>query len=267
MGTPEGFPANDVLLASAVNYLLQGDEREVAAAVLASAVSIRVQAYDEPVKNWEDGMYYSGDVAIQITGSRKSYEMFRNTNLNTYAQLYNAFRVFLPDGYDIRITAKMQPIEALTPDWHTEMQALATGQTVSNQGVEIPNRESMMWRGLRFRSQAEVRIAAALDAIGVLFLPNCLARLGPKDTQNPQATDAPQRFTKEADFLICSNGKWGVLEVDGSQHEGAAAKDHERDRLFQFHGIRVTQRFTAKECYNDAPGVVRHFLTLLAKNG
>lgn len=259
-------PDVDVLMASAVNYLLQGDEREVATALLACAVSLNVTEFEEPYNSWADNRTYTGGLTIHLTGSRKAYEMFKDENLSTYRQLCKAFSVFLPDYY-VDIAAKVQFVEALTPNWRAEMEALATGQTVSNQGVEIPNREYFMWRGLRFRSQAEVRIAAALDATGVLFLPNCLARLGPKDPPNPQAQDTPRRFTKEADFLICANGKWGVLEVDGSQHEGAAAKDHERDRLFQYHGIRVTQRFTAKECFNDAPAVVQQFLKLLAQNG
>ena len=88
-------------------------------------------------------------------------------------------------------------------------------------------REIVEWGNLRFRSQSEVRIAKALDAVWVLFLPNCLARLNSNFG----------RFTKEADFLVCANGKWGILEVDGPFHP-RAADDHERDRLFQQHGIR-----------------------------
>jgi very-short-patch-repair endonuclease len=52
--------------------------------------------------------------------------------------------------------------------------------------------------------------------------------------------------------------------VDGPHHV-RAAQDHERDRLFRAYGIYV-ERFTAEECYQDAPAVVRKFLTLLARN-
>jgi hypothetical protein len=40
------------------------------------------------------------------------------------------------------------------------------------------------------------------------------------------------------------------------------ATDYFRNMVF-----RVMQRFTAKECFTDAPGVVRRFLLLLDKNG
>lgn len=261
MDFPNDFPSVDVLMANTVNYLLQGDERETSLLLLQCTTRCVVSVYDEPTSS------YRGEVRVELTGPRKAYEVF-SAQSTQIEELWSAIGAVLPSGFVLTgIAAKAATLDTVNADWRSEMQAHATGQDASNQGVEIPNREFITWRNMRFRSQAEVRIAAALEASGVLFLPNCLARLGPKDTQNPQTNDASHRFTKEADFLVCSNGKWGVLEVDGSQHEGAAAQDHERDRLFQYHGIHVTQRFTAKECYNDAPNVVRRFLTLLAQNG
>lgn len=263
MEFPSDFPEVDTLIASAVNYLLQGDERETSLLLLQCKVRCIVTVYDEPSPS------HRGEVQLELAGPRKPYEAFSGySGDSAIDELWNAISAVLPSGFVlVSIRAKAEMLDTVKSDWRDEMQTRATGQEVSNQGVEIPNREIITWRNMRFRSQHEVRIAAALDATGVLFLPNCLARLGPKETQNAQGSNTPRRFTKEADFLICANGKWGVLEVDGSQHEGAAAQDHERDRLFQYHGIRVTQRFTAKECYNDAPNVVRRFLTLLAQNG
>jgi very-short-patch-repair endonuclease len=100
-------------------------------------------------------------------------------------------------------------------------------------------------------------VARAVDSAGVLFLPNCLTRvqIGPD-----------KRATREADFLICHNGKWGILEVDGPHHPRAVV-DHERDRVFRGHRIKVIERFDWEECYKDAPSVVQQFLTLLDKNG
>jgi len=110
--------------------------------------------------------------------------------------------------------------------------------------------------GLR-NALSEVRIARALDAAGVLFLPNCLARV---------EVGSDKRATREADFIVCHNGKWGILEVDGPFHPRAVV-DHERDRAFRGHRIKVIERFDWEECYKDANGVVRRFLTLLDKNG
>jgi very-short-patch-repair endonuclease len=93
----------------------------------------------------------------------------------------------------------------------------------------------------------------------VLFLPNCLARLN----------GAPARLNKEADFLVCKDGKWGILEVDGEPFHppSMAAEDHERQRLFRRHGIRVFERFTSRRCYNEAHHVVAEFLEILDKSG
>jgi hypothetical protein len=62
------------------------------------------------------------------------------------------------------------------------------------------------------------------------------------------------RQNREADFLVCHKGKWGILEVDSpSSHPPTrTVKDHERDRLFKAHGIRVVEHFDAGECWEDA---------------
>jgi very-short-patch-repair endonuclease len=75
----------------------------------------------------------------------------------------------------------------------------------------------------------------------------------------------------EPDFLVCANGKWGIIEVDGSDWHPRerAAVDHERDRRFREHGVRVVERYDARECYDRelAAGVVAGFLRLLELNG
>ena len=110
---------------------------------------------------------------------------------------------------------------------------------------------------LRFRSQSEIRIAEALDRVGALFLPNCRARLG-------QTND---RKNREADFLVCVDGKWGILEVDGEPFHppSRTVHDHDRDRLFKLHGIRMTEHFDAERCRKEPDEVVRLFLDLLRK--
>jgi hypothetical protein len=112
----------------------------------------------------------------------------------------------------------------------------------------------ILWKGLRFRSQTEVRIAQQLDRRKVIFFPNCKARLGFREREN-----------REPDFLVCYEGKWGILEVDGGDTHppSRAAEDHERDRLFKQHGIILVEHFDASECWENADGVVRKFLSLL----
>jgi very-short-patch-repair endonuclease len=114
-----------------------------------------------------------------------------------------------------------------------------------------------VWQNLNFRSESEVQIARALDREHVWFIPNCKARLGHGNRQN-----------READFLICHEGKWGILEVDGEPFHppSRTVDDHERDRLFRTHGIRVVEHFDASECYQRPEQVVRAFLEILRKS-
>jgi hypothetical protein len=114
-----------------------------------------------------------------------------------------------------------------------------------------------IWKNLYFRSQSEIRIAEALDRASVMFFPNCRGRLGL----------LASRENKEADFLVCHSGKWGILEVDGEPFHPPTltAQDHARDRAFREHGIRLVEHFDATECYEKAGEVVARFLRLLER--
>jgi hypothetical protein len=67
------------------------------------------------------------------------------------------------------------------------------------------------WQNLSFSSVSEVKIAQALDRVGVLFFPNCRGRL----------TTTQGRRNRECDFLVCYEGIWGILEVDGEPYHPA----------------------------------------------
>jgi very-short-patch-repair endonuclease len=64
----------------------------------------------------------------------------------------------------------------------------------------------------------------------------------------------------EPDFVICYRGKWGVLEVDGSSHEGRKAQDTEKDRLYHAHGIGVVRRYTEEQVRDHPEAIVAEFL-------
>jgi hypothetical protein len=106
-------------------------------------------------------------------------------------------------------------------------------------------------------AQSEARLAQALEKAGVLFLPNGSARLGL----------ARERCNKEADFLVCRHGRWGILEVDGEPFHPPSrmTEDPERDRLFKSHGVLVVEHFDAAECFENAEGVIQKFLFILAR--
>lgn len=112
--------------------------------------------------------------------------------------------------------------------------------------------------GLRFRSRAEIQIYNVLKRRDVLFFPNAAAVLGGK-------ADADK---KEPDFLVCLNGKWGILEVMGETfHPSATAiRDHDRARLFKDYGLVVIEFYDASRCYSDPEAVVDDFLRRLQQS-
>ncbi len=127
--------------------------------------------------------------------------------------------------------------------------------TSNNQGVKFYSNSTIhTWERLRFRSKTEIKIAEALDRTGVLFVPNSLARLN----------TSKGRENKEADFLICYNGKWGVLEVDEPFHTAERrVEEQERERIFKKNGIKVVERFDAERCYSNPDEVVQEFFKMI----
>jgi hypothetical protein len=126
---------------------------------------------------------------------------------------------------------------------------------INNQGIQFYSNSTIhTWENLRFRSKTEIKIAEALDRTGVLFVPNSLARLN----------TSKGRENKEADFLICYKGKWGVLEVDGPYHTAERrVEEQERERIFKKNGIKVVERFDSERCYNNPGEVVQEFFKMI----
>lgn len=116
--------------------------------------------------------------------------------------------------------------------------------------VIIPEDKTYKWNGWHFRSEAEVKIAEALDLVGVLFIPNSKIRL----------TTSEGRQNQEPDFLIFHQGKWGILQVS---HEDGEKYEECGDRLFQSHGIQIVQHYAATRCQAEPDRVVEEFLKTL----
>lgn len=112
---------------------------------------------------------------------------------------------------------------------------------------------SHQWKHLSFRSPHEVAIAETLDALGVMFFPNTAVRL----------TIGDCRVTKEVDFLICKDGRWGILEVDGQQHLETVEEDRTRDDAFNDHGVWFIRRYAASICKEKPVFVAKDFVRRL----
>ena len=246
---PEPAPSSpaldpNVLLPSAAQFLIDGGEENAANVLLACQLRV-----------WESGdTWWVGNEAhsalhVELTGPRVAYDALNDAKNPLGDAIRKALGAVLPsDTYIKHFTARGQLVE-VDPEWRSELLELARGRGVDNQAVAP--RAAHIWKNLRFRSKSEVRIAEALDRAGVLFLPNCRARL----------EVSAARENREADFLVCAEGRWGVLEVDGER----TADDHGRDRLFRAHGVRVVEHFHADRCYNEPDSVVREFLNILAR--
>ncbi|MBW4540665.1 MAG: endonuclease domain-containing protein [Myxacorys chilensis ATA2-1-KO14] len=143
-----------------------------------------------------------------------------------------------------------------------------TSLTVPETGSEQQNAETgasgnytREWGGLYLRSEAEVRIAEALNRTGLLFFANVRGRVGLQGSvvSNDQLTGRV-----EADFMVFYQGKCMILEVDGQHHleEGQSIRDYARDRVLLRAGV-PTVRFTARDCLERPHEVVSEFSSIL----
>lgn len=247
------LPSGEELLASAVRYLIDGQEEDAASVLLACSLDV-----------WESGdTWYVGDerhIALHVSavGPRSAYEILADGRRPITLAVRRALQAVLPERTYIKhFTARAQRINIeLDPEWRSELLEIARGTGVHNQALSAA--KARHWNHLRFRSESEVRIAQALERARVLFLPNCVARL----------TSLAGRVNREADFLVCHEGKWGILEVDGEPFHppSRTAQDHERDRLFRAHGVRVVEHFDANECFEAPDKVVERFLEILKRS-
>jgi hypothetical protein len=251
---PANQETDDRLLASAARFLIDGGEEDAAHVLLSCSIAFDLTE-DVDFYNQPKGTYY-GDVHIQ--GPRSAYNVLNDEGNPISESIIHAIKAVTPDHIRLsRFIIKAEIID-IDPNWRNELLEIARGRGVHNQLADLEQARVRIWNNLRFRSQSEVRLAIALDRAGVLFLPNCRGRLN-----TPHG-----RENREADFLVCCEGKWGILEVDGEPFHppSRTVQDHERDRLFKAHGIRVVEHFDASECFENALKVVERFLEILRRS-
>lgn len=194
-------------------------------------------------------------IAITLHCPGAAYEVLADEAHQARHLIRNAIKAVVPEGFYLKYLF----VEELSADAdlnnHDKLIEIPKRRDAHNQAVRAT--EVFGWETLRFRSITEIRIAEALDRAGVLFFPNCKVRLGPVGA----------RKNIEPDFLICHDGKWGILEVDGelTHPPSRTAQDHERDRALKMHGMRVIEHFDASKCFEDPDGVVQEFLEILRR--
>lgn len=237
------------LLASAVQYLIEGEELDAAQVLLYCNVE-NLESFAV-----EDFQRVSFKVEISLRGPRMAVDRIEDPYDGVGDRIGAAISNALPFGYWLDTLNSRASIHAPDENWRNDLQELIKGKGVSNQasGAESPR----LWQGFRFRSATEIKIAEALDRAGVLFFPLPKARV---------VTDRGH-MNVEPDFVICHEGRWGILEVDGEPFHPPtrSAFEHERDRLFRRHGVVCVERFDAKRCYENPDKTVEEFLLLMVK--
>jgi hypothetical protein len=232
-----------------VRFLVDGGEEDAASVLLACSLEISPSGDTGLV-----GDEVHQAVHVKLMGPRAAYDFLNDPGHPTTQIIRRALEAVLPKKTYIKhFTVHVQRIP-IDPNWRDELLQIARGVGVHNQAAQ--GRALRIWNNLYFRSQSEIRIAEALDRAGVLFFPNCRGRLGLSIREN-----------READFLICHNGRWGILEVDGETFHppSRTVQDYARDRAFREHGVRLVEHFDATRCYERSDEVVGRFLRLLER--
>lgn len=239
----------EIVLANATEFLIQGQEFYEAGILLLCDLHISV---------WDDSDLNTTDFSFTLTGDRTIYNIINDGSHKSTIAIRNAFSAVIPSYCiveHLNCLVKMKTV--FNENWRTEMLEMIEGKRPLNQGNPIKDAPRFEWEHLYFRSPAEIAIAKELDNYKTFFLPNCMGRLDLEAS----------RVNREVDFLVCFDGKWGILEVNGDTYHTSAAKDHERAAIFRKYGIRVFCFYEATRCIKNPKGVVIDFLKDLRRNG
>lgn len=147
-------------------------------------------------------------------------------------------------------------------DWQEVVRKLIVGAKDANQAVvteKLFQREGknvLEYNEMKFGSHSEIRIAQELERRRILFFP---LPMGVR-----AETDVQWKDHREPDFVICVDGKWGILEV--SHHQNRFEKDSEKSMWWKKSGILCVEHFTSERCYNESGKVVDEFLSVLIQH-
>lgn len=112
------------------------------------------------------------------------------------------------------------------------------------------------WNDWEFTSESQVKIAEALDRVEVIFFPNARGRF----------TTLKGRQNQEFSFLLCHQGKWGILAIKPDS-SGEDADDNERKNpIFPTGGICAIEYYQHRQCCEQPDQIVEAFLNILTSN-
>lgn len=166
----------------------------------------------------------------------------------------------LLDVETVPVSFRVKHLE-LAENWKLQTRRLIAEASESNQGAltkkafELAGRSPIVYNEMTLGSQAEVRLAQEFENRRVLFFPRPLA----------VRADTGERYLdhQEPDFVVCHDGKWGVLEVSHFSPESSQIDDEKADWL-EKSGVRTVFHFPVERCYIEPGAVVDEFLKALA---
>ena len=168
-------------------------------------------------------------------------------------------QIFYQNGHRIEYRVKLLDVGG---DWRQVVKDLIVNAKDANQGIisemlaARKGKQALTYNEMKFASQSEIRIAQELERRQVLFFPLPLAVR--------QETGVPWKDHREVDFLICQEGRWGILEV--SHHPDRFEQDAQKDAWFKKSGILCVEHRSADRCYQNSGEVVDEFLSILAQH-
>lgn len=230
------MPDNEAFMSTLRNYLIQTEQINLAQ-LLTHATCEMSSSGSFSGNRWDA---YSATITFRVP--LNIYDNFTEEVNNTLLKIVR--HIFPKDaGYDFSVCEASPRID-ITEQEHDL--GLNNASLVSLGAIEHD--------GVRFRSKTETKIYDSLKKQNILFFPNPTAIVKSKK--------------REPDFLICQNGKWGILEVMGDRFHNSnnAVSDHDRARIFKDFGVYCIEFFDAVRCYNQPDEVVEEFLRLLSKS-
>lgn len=163
-------------------------------------------------------------------------------------RLIKVLNAFTPSqwGIDFSYVSIEAKLEKAYDEWRNDILKELIGQGINNQANFASSNHPMFeYKGIKFRSKSELKLAPEFEASNVLFFPLPLAVCG--------------NDHKEPDFLVCKNGKFAILEVITDYFHPSVEKEAERTTWFQNHHISI-RSYPATQCYNTPKEVVTDFL-------
>jgi hypothetical protein len=245
MVTRENGMTDDLIIGTAVEALLEDGDEQAAVLLL-------------DVLDWRP--IYPGEgswVTVVLSAPRWQHDRFT------------------PEIRD-RILKAIQDPAAVEGLWVTEIQLEAPlaqpgwreraeerlRQGPSNQAVIGPPPRTWPTEDrLRFRDAGELAVYRALKRAQAALPPHESLTILP----NPGARTRAES-TWEPDFVVAYKNRVGIIQVDGSTHQGRAAADKTKDRFFEDCGIAYVDRWVVEDTTDDAvlDDLVERFLGRLA---